>query len=164
MEDSKDLKNELDVLKAKDEPLDGVLDVTNSILVILGAEHDLTWRRAQSLLKDVNRFIEDLKHVKSVIDDACRPPPGLKWMEVGSAQPVTGAEINNQALATALEQKVEFCVEDLQGFKVDKLSYDSYIRVGNTYFIPAEPLSWSATGREKRQDLDAKLPYKRWAP
>lgn len=64
-------------------------------------------------------------------------PPGLKWMVVGSLKPQTGTEISNEALATALQQKVEFSYEEFDKFKVGELFEDSFIMVEGKYFASA---------------------------
>ena len=63
--------------------------------------------------------------------------PGLKWKEVGSQKPLTGTEIINEALATALKQTLSFHPGELGEFKIGEVSDDSYIKVGDTYFQPA---------------------------
>lgn len=62
---------------------------------------------------------------------------GLKWTEVGSKKPQTGAEINNGALASALREKRKFSTEEWDKFDVSHVSCDSYIKVGDKYFQPA---------------------------
>jgi hypothetical protein len=62
---------------------------------------------------------------------------GLKWKEVGSQKTTKGTAIINEALATALQQKAEFSLQELRKFNVGELSYDSYIKVGDKYFEPA---------------------------
>jgi HrpA-like RNA helicase len=61
--------------------------------------------------------------------------PGLKWME--TSRPTTGTEIKNVALAAALQKKFSFTNEELEKFQVSSLSFNSYIRVNETYFKPA---------------------------
>ena len=56
--------------------------------------------------------------------------PGLKWKEIGAIKPTTGTELENPALAKALEDKTQFNREELRVFQLDnKLSYDVYIKV-----------------------------------
>jgi ankyrin repeat protein len=62
---------------------------------------------------------------------------GLKWEGTGSEKQSTGTEIENDVLAAALQEKVEFKKEEWETFQVVDLSSDSYIRVGNRYFKPA---------------------------
>ena len=66
-------------------------------------------------------------------------PLGLKWKVVGKRKPVHGTEIISEALATALQEKAEFSLPEKRKllFDVGELSYDSYIKVGDTYFQPA---------------------------
>ena len=64
---------------------------------------------------------------------------GSKWKEVGSQKPTKGTLINNEALTTNLQQKTDFSLQELRAFNVGKLSCDSYIKVGDKYFKPAEP-------------------------
>jgi len=47
-----------------------------------------------------------------------------------------GTEIDNQALASVLQEKTELNNDDLIKFQLSKLSCDSYIKVGHTYFKP----------------------------
>ena len=61
----------------------------------------------------------------------------MRWTAVGAQKPTTGTEIENQALATALQQKEEFTQEEWDAFAITGLSHDTYIKVGDTYFIPA---------------------------
>ena len=63
--------------------------------------------------------------------------PGLKWLETSSCRPTTGTEINNVALAAALQQKVSFTTEEWKKFNVSDLCFSSYVRVNDTYFKPA---------------------------
>ena len=69
--------------------------------------------------------------------------PGLQWKEVGSENPTSGTEVSNEALATALQQRVQFSPQELDNFKVGVLSSDSYIKVadkgGIRFFEPADP-------------------------
>jgi hypothetical protein len=62
-------------------------------------------------------------------------PPGLRWKNVGFNKPDVGLEINNATLSSALMNgRIEFDKQVLDNFKVTKMSYDSYIRVDQTYF------------------------------
>ncbi len=62
---------------------------------------------------------------------------GLKWKETGSEKPATGTEIKSKLLAAALQEKVEFKIEEWDKFQVTDPSSDSYIKAGNRYFKPA---------------------------
>ena len=64
---------------------------------------------------------------------------GAQWAEVGSEKPQTGAEISNEALASALREKREFGKEEWDKFNVSHVTCDSYIKVGDMYFQPAVP-------------------------
>ena len=66
--------------------------------------------------------------------------PGLHWKEI--TKPQTGTEIKNAALARALQRKVQFSQQDLDKFNVGELSYDSYIKVEDKYFEPAD-INWT---------------------
>jgi hypothetical protein len=62
-------------------------------------------------------------------------PPGLRWKIVGFNEPDVGREINNAALSSALmDGRIEFDKQELAIFNVSEMSYDSYIRVDQTYF------------------------------
>ena len=62
-------------------------------------------------------------------------PPGLRWKNVGFNKPDVGLEINNAALSSALmDGRIEFDKQELAIFNVSEMSYDSYIRVDQTYF------------------------------
>ena len=63
-------------------------------------------------------------------------PPGLRWKNVGFNKPDVGLEINNAELSSALMHgRIEFDKQKLDEFKkVSEMSYDSYIRVDQTYF------------------------------
>ena len=65
-----------------------------------------------------------------------RAPRGLKWKEVGTEKPEMGTEINNAALAAALQEKVELRNDDLNTLNLPPLSRDCYIKVGEKYFKP----------------------------
>jgi hypothetical protein len=60
---------------------------------------------------------------------------GLRWKNVGFNEPDVGLEINNAALSSALKDgRIEFDKHEFDTFKVSEMSYDSYIRVDQTYF------------------------------
>ena len=62
---------------------------------------------------------------------------GYTWQKViGGEKPNTGTEIHNIKLAAALQVKVEFTMKELDSFE-DNFFYDSFIKVENTYYIPA---------------------------
>jgi len=62
---------------------------------------------------------------------------GVKWQGVGSDRPKTGTEIQNAALAKALQTRFEFTRADIDRFGVSNLSYNCYIKVDGKYFKPA---------------------------
>jgi len=64
--------------------------------------------------------------------------PVVQWKEVGAEEPVTGTEIKNDALATAISEKQHFTKKEVDDFNLVDFSYDSYIKVGGTYFQPDE--------------------------
>jgi len=73
---------------------------------------------------------------------------GLKWMEIGPSKPVEGNEIKNLNLAKALEDnvrehkivfnraQVDFTKKEFSALNLFDLSYNSYIKVVNTFFKP----------------------------
>ena len=62
-------------------------------------------------------------------------PAGLRWKKVGFNKPDVGLEINNAALSSALmDGRIEFDKQEFAIFNVFEMSYDSYIRVDQTYF------------------------------
>lgn len=66
--------------------------------------------------------------------------PGLKWKE--SAKPEPGTAIENEELAAALQEKAQFSRQEVDSFKLGKLSYHtSYIEAQGKCFKPvAAPL------------------------
>jgi GTPase SAR1 family protein len=65
-------------------------------------------------------------------------PLGLKWKDAGSKKPSTGAEIKNELLAAALQEKDEFTKEEWEIFLLAAPSSDSYIKAGERYFVLPE--------------------------
>jgi hypothetical protein len=61
----------------------------------------------------------------------------VKWKDVGSVKPSSGVEIDNAALAAALQNDTEFSMADMVKFKVLTLSYDAFIQAGDRYYMPA---------------------------
>ena len=84
-------KKELDELKSLGKPPQGVDDVTNAILAIRGEpKKNWDWNNAKLMMKAVEKFIEDLKGLKDVIDngqmpakniEAARPMLALEWVQ-----------------------------------------------------------------------------------
>jgi hypothetical protein len=62
--------------------------------------------------------------------------PGLKWEDVGTVRPHTGIEMQNEALAAALQYRTEFCEDELSAFNVSIPSCDCYIKVLDRYYKP----------------------------
>lgn len=68
---------------------------------------------------------------------------GGLWQDIGTTRPERGKEVLNAPLAAALRQRVQrgqpvcFSSAELDAFNVHELSYDSYIKVGNSWFQPA---------------------------
>ena len=64
-------KKELDELKSLGKPPAGVDDVTAAILAIKGepSKNWKDWNTAKLMMKDVNKFMEELKGLKVVIDN-----------------------------------------------------------------------------------------------
>ena len=68
-------KKELDELKSLGKPPGGVDDVTGAILAIKGEPQKSwkDWNAAKLMMKDVNKFMEDLKGLKVTIDNGQLP-------------------------------------------------------------------------------------------
>ena len=86
------------------------------------------------------------------------PALGLKWNEVDSQEPLTGTEIANEALSLALQEKVksspgnvELTNEEWDTLNVSDLSYDSYVKVGDSYF------KVQVSSRQGMEDVIARL-------
>jgi len=47
-----------------------------------------------------------------------------------------GTLVNNSLLAAALLLKTEFTVEEYEEFRVPRLAFDSYVKIGTRYFRP----------------------------
>ena len=63
---------------------------------------------------------------------------GLKWIEMDSDKPTRGTEIESDRLAEALQSKATFKREEWEEFQVHNLSSDSFIKVGDKFFKPAD--------------------------
>lgn len=83
--------------------------------------------------------LQNSKIDMSVLMRSLGVTPGLAWKDVGSEKPKTGTEIDNQPLAVALQERVEFSHKELDTFNVHDLSYNSCIKVGDKYFQPGSP-------------------------
>ena len=64
----------------------------------------------------------------------------MRWKEIPSFKGGVDSEISSAALAVALESKLEFTKIEFLGFAVSDLSFDSYIKVGTKYFVPADTI------------------------
>ena len=73
-------KKGLQELKSLGKPPGGVSDVTDAILALKGeSKKNRDWKAAQSMMKDVNKFIEDdLKGLKKLIDDSQLPDKNVQ--------------------------------------------------------------------------------------
>ena len=85
--------------------------------------------------------------------------PGLTWEDVGSERPGTGTEITCEALAHALQQRLEFSEDELDTFQVSALSNDCFIKSGEKYFRPVAAVSDALHGEggeagEEVEELD----------
>lgn len=75
------------------------------------------------------------------------PRLGQKWKAVGRARPTLGNELDNEPLIAALADAprsseggatiVEIGREELSRFRVDGLQADSFVKVGDEYFVQA---------------------------
>lgn len=87
------------------------------------------------------------RRAKSLVDyDAGHSASiGMNWTNLGEAKPPTGTEIYNERLAKELASRTAFRRADLDTFNVRRLQADSFIKVGEAYFAPDDPmlgLSW----------------------
>ena len=81
-------------------------------------------------------------------DDAPEPPPPdhLTWIRLGHSPPKdadgeeTGEELTNPALSAALATRTRFTEAEWKAFNVTSLSTNHYIKAGDAYFRPADPL------------------------
>lgn len=81
---------------------------------------------------------------------------GLQWERVSEKWTQGGLEIHNAPLATALETKTEFSVEEWQKFNLNDLSLASFIKVNSNhhslFFKPVAPLN-----AKQRQRLEFEI-------
>jgi hypothetical protein len=82
---------------------------------------------SRELEQDLEVKLAEIKHEK----------PGLKWEEIGETRPPTGVEMSCPQLQLALTDKVVFTTSELQKLGASKVSFDSYIKVGEKYYKPA---------------------------
>jgi hypothetical protein len=99
-------------------------------------------------------------------------PPGSRWKKIGPEKPNRGDEIENRALAKALQEGLELPKEALDKIDV-ALSHESYIKVGDTYYqaagdryfkplaltgVPLAPgLQWHRVGKSDIADTDTEI-------
>jgi len=108
-------------------------------------------QREEEQLPDLRSYQErDLQELHGAVANGSH---GLKWKKAGSEKPLTGTEIKNLALATALQGKDEFTRAEWDTFNLPSsdLSYNSYVKVDDSYFKPSgyNPLYWLPTGGGK---------------
>ena len=63
---------------------------------------------------------------------------GLHWKEAGRTVPTHGRDLANAELAEALRHRSSFEQREWDAFGIEDLRMDDYIKVGETYFRPAE--------------------------
>ena len=97
------------------------------IIVGLGALHQLKLAQARRSSAPVAAATSD------------QAPVGLKWVVFGFEAPEGGVEVRNAAFAAALQRKAEFSREELGGFGLGQLSRDSFVKVGDKFYKPADP-------------------------
>ena len=85
---------------------------------------------------------------------------GLKWEMVGEARPWQGEELSNLALATALQSRREFKLEEWKAFGITDLRSDSFIQSGNVYFKPADALVTAIAAIDKKVTSKLELFFK----
>ena len=88
--------------------------------------------------------------------------PGLRWENVGLQRPKTGNEIHNTALADSLKRslrlagadgagsQIQFSEKEFAAFEMSYLAFHSFIKVGETFFKPAEHVVEDEQSRELR--------------
>ena len=85
--------------------------------------------------------------------------PGIKWRKLGRTEPDNGSEIENTALASALQNKTEFTQTELDEFGIEDLTMDVFIRSGEEYFEPAEAQEKSSHGKIVKEWNDFNSTY-----
>jgi hypothetical protein len=108
-------------------------------------KEDIDWRagmvehgRAAQLREHVREYLST-ERVPTPQYAARRelPPLASKWKKIGSRKPTTGKEIFNQTLVEALQTKGDFSQDELDEIRVRDLKPDSFIKVGEEFFMPA---------------------------
>ena len=77
------------------------------------------------------------KHIAPALKEFGQGGLTVKWKNVGSAKPSSGVELDNSALAAALQIETDFPMAEMIKFKVPTLSYECFIKSGHDYFKPA---------------------------
>lgn len=80
--------------------------------------------------------------------------PGLKWEDIGEKRPATGTEMSCSQLESALHDRTVFTKGELQKFGATRVSFESYIKVGETYFKPSGG-ERAAMTRQGEAELDS---------
>ena len=62
----------------------------------------------------------------------------LRWKDAGAERPKDGAELTNAELTAALERGTKLRMEQWAACGIAELRTDSYVKVGDSYFRPAE--------------------------
>ena len=61
----------------------------------------------------------------------------LRWVDIGSAKPISFVELKNEKLASALVEKQTFNEEEWESFGVDQLLSHHVVRSGEVYYQPS---------------------------
>jgi hypothetical protein len=61
-------------------------------------------------------------------------PTGLRWEFTGTAKPAHGRELHNVGLAAALAHRTELTQQEWDGFGIEDLRHDDFVKSGNSYF------------------------------
>eukprot|EP00960_Hanusia_phi_P010289 300866-Hanusia_phi.AAC.1 len=72
-------KKDLGELKSLGKPPQGVDDVTAAVLAIRGEPaKNRDWNAAKNMMKDVNKFIDELKGIKTIVDNSQMPAKNVE--------------------------------------------------------------------------------------
>lgn len=71
---------------------------------------------------------------------------GLEWHDIGALEPLGGIKIQNEALSLALKTKQEFDQTEWDSFEVSDLSYYSYVKSGEKYFMVSDKQDSTSKG------------------
>ena len=97
----------------------------------------------------------NLRHVRTI------KVMGLQWHNVGRCQPEAGVEITCPKLAEALQTKMTFTREEFDEFDVSNLTPDTFIKVEQYYFRPADAQSLMLSRHNSDALTDANLRLER---